>query len=66
VLGDVQMAVLWTEKEVEVNSYCLGQDHPDYQKEMAVLSQLRSAAKTKKPFHFTHIRWVMDWDEGPE
>ncbi|KAF2686179.1 TPR domain protein [Lentithecium fluviatile CBS 122367] len=66
IMGNVQMAMLWTEKEVEVDGYCLGQDHPDYQKEVGVLRQLRSAAKSKKPFHYTHIKWVLDWDEGPD
>jgi hypothetical protein len=60
------MAMLWTEKEVEVDGYCLGEDHPDYQKEVGVLNQLRNAAKSKKPFHYTHIKWVWDWDKGPE
>lgn len=59
------MALLWTEKEVEVSGCCLGQDHPDYQKEVGVLNQLKSAAKSKKPFHYTHIKWVSDWDRGP-
>lgn len=58
-------AMLWTEKEVEVNVYCLGDDHPDYQKEASVMNQLRDAAKRKKPFHYTHINWILDWDQGP-
>ncbi|ORY07684.1 hypothetical protein BCR34DRAFT_603830 [Clohesyomyces aquaticus] len=66
VLGSAQMAMLWTEKEVEVNDYCLGKDHLDCQKEVRVMRQLRSAAKSKRPFHYTHISWVLDWDQGPE
>lgn len=49
------MAILWIEKEVEINGYCLGQDHPDYKKEMVVLNQLQRAAKSKKKFLFLHI-----------
>jgi hypothetical protein len=60
------MAVLWAEKEVEVDCYCLGEDHPDYAKEVGVLKQLRVAAKSRKPFHFMQIKWVLDWDKGPE
>jgi hypothetical protein len=26
------MSVLWAEKELEVDRYCIGEDHPDYQK----------------------------------
>jgi hypothetical protein len=66
MLGNVQMAILWTEKEIEVDEYCLGKDHPDYEKELGVLSQLKVAAKSKRPFHYTQIRWVLDWDKGPE
>ncbi|KAK7178113.1 SET domain-containing protein 5 [Paraphaeosphaeria sporulosa] len=65
VLGNVQMAMLWTEKEVEVNVYCLGDDHPDCRKEAGVMNQLRGAAKRKKPFHYAHINWILDWDQGP-
>ncbi|KFY67709.1 hypothetical protein V496_01445 [Pseudogymnoascus sp. VKM F-4515 (FW-2607)] len=57
--GNVQMASLWAEKEVEVDYYCLGKDHPDYPKEVRVLEQLRAAAKSKKPFHYMQIRWVL-------
>ena len=60
------MAMLWAEKEIEVDSYCLGEDHPDYQKELGVLNQLRNTAKSKKPFHFNEINWVLDWDKGPD
>jgi hypothetical protein len=63
---NVQMAILWTEKEIEVDEYCLGQNHPDYEKELGVLSQLKVAAKSKRPFHYAQIRWVLDWDQGPE
>jgi len=27
------MAILWAEKELEVDHYCLGEDHPDCRKE---------------------------------
>jgi hypothetical protein len=54
------MASLWVEKEVEVDYYCLGKDHPDYPKEVRVLEQLRAVAKSKKPFHYTQIGWVLE------
>jgi hypothetical protein len=66
VLGNVQMAMLWTAKELEVNSYCLGQEHPDCQKEAGLLEQLQSAAASKKKFHYSQINWIIDWDQGPE
>jgi hypothetical protein len=60
------MALQWAEKEDEVDHYCLGEDHPDYPKEVGVLKQLRAAAKSKKPFHCLQIAWVLDWGKGPE
>jgi hypothetical protein len=30
--------MLWTEKEVEADGHCLGQDHPDYKKQSEVLN----------------------------
>jgi hypothetical protein len=66
VLGNVQMATLWTAKELVVNNYCLGQDHPDCQKEAGVLKQLQAAAASDKKFHYSQINWILDWDLGPE
>jgi hypothetical protein len=66
VLGNVQMAMLWTAKELEVNNYCLGRDHPDCQKEADVLKQLQTAAASNKKFHYSQINWILDWDLGPE
>jgi len=65
-MGNVEVALLWAEKEVEIDNYCLGKDHPDYPKEVKVLEQLRAAAKSRKPFHYMQIEWVLDWDQGPE
>ncbi|KAJ5538643.1 TPR domain protein [Penicillium frequentans] len=31
-LGNTQMALLWAEKALEVERYCVGENHPDYQK----------------------------------
>jgi hypothetical protein len=29
------------------------------------MSWLRGAAKRNKPFYYTHINWIIDWDQGP-
>jgi hypothetical protein len=58
------MAVLWAKKDIEVDSYCVGSDHPDYLRKVGVLKELERAAKSIKPFHFSQINWISDWDEG--
>lgn len=49
------MAVLWAKKDIEVDSYCVGSDHPDYLRKVGVLKELERAAKSIKPFHFSQI-----------
>jgi hypothetical protein len=66
MLEDVQMAMLWTAKELEVSNYCIGQDHSDRQKEAGVLKQLQFAAANNKKCHYSQINWILDWDLRPE
>lgn len=40
------MALLWAQKELDVDRYCVGEDHPDYKKELDILDHLRAAAET--------------------
>ena len=44
------MALLWAEKELEVDRYCVGEDHPDYAKEVERIIQLRRAVESSEPF----------------
>jgi hypothetical protein len=48
------------------HNYCLGQYHPGCQKEAGVLKQLQAAAASNKKFHYSQIKWILDWDLGPE
>lgn len=43
------MALLWAEKELEVDQYCVGEDHPDYVRELDVVKRLRAAAESSEP-----------------
>ncbi|KFY65616.1 hypothetical protein V496_02447 [Pseudogymnoascus sp. VKM F-4515 (FW-2607)] len=56
-LGDANMALLWAEKELEVDDYCIGADHPDYLMELDTVNQLRKAAKSSEPFDQSTIEW---------
>jgi len=49
LLKDMRAALSWTEKEIEVDLYCLGADHPEYRQGFAVLAQMKIALETTKP-----------------
>lgn len=52
-----RMALLWTQKELEVEQYCIGEDHPDYQKGLEVVRCLQSAEKSREPLDKRVIEW---------
>ncbi|KAF7592476.1 hypothetical protein BBP40_000211 [Aspergillus hancockii] len=56
-LKNAKMAVLWAEKELEVDRYCIGEDHPDYRKELEMVDRLRAAAETLLPFDESITEW---------
>jgi hypothetical protein len=56
-LKNAKMAVLWAEKELEVDRYCVGEDHPDYRKELEMVDRLRAAAETLLPFDESITEW---------
>jgi hypothetical protein len=51
------MALLWAEKELEVDCYCVGEDHPDYRKELEIVDRLRAAAEISEPFDECVTKW---------
>lgn len=51
------MALMWAEKELEVDLYCVGEDHPDSVKELNVVERLRAAAENSVPID----ECVTDW-----
>jgi hypothetical protein len=59
------MALLWAEKELEVDGYCIGTDHPDYLMELNTVNQLRKAAKSSEPFDQSTIKWFDSYDNPP-
>jgi hypothetical protein len=60
------MTLLWAEKELEVDAYCIGEDHPDYGIERDTIIQLREAAKGLRPFDLSTIKWFDASDNSPE
>lgn len=51
------MALLWAEKELEVDYYCLGEDHPTIQMQIEIVNQLRAAAETSEPLDESVTKW---------
>ena len=45
----MRAALLWTEKEIEVDLSCLEADHPEYRQELAALAQMKIALETTVP-----------------
>lgn len=56
-MGNAKMALLWTEKELEIDQYCIGKDHPDYEEEQKTIVQLRAAVESSLPFDESKITW---------
>ena len=42
-MGDARMALLWAEKGLEVNRYCVGEDHPEYKSTLEAFTNLKIA-----------------------
>ncbi|KAJ5797553.1 uncharacterized protein N7503_006849 [Penicillium pulvis] len=48
-LGNPQMALLWAEKGLEVELYCVGEDHPDYQQMLDTVGVLQGFNAIPEP-----------------
>jgi hypothetical protein len=57
MLGKTRMALLWAEKELEVDSYCVGEDHPDYATELDIVQKLRKAVENSEPVDASVMEW---------
>jgi hypothetical protein len=51
------MELLWAERELEIDSICVGEDHPDHEKELEAVNLLRVSADSSKPFD----EYVTEW-----
>jgi len=57
-LGDAKMALLWAEKELEVDAYCIGKDNPEYQMTLETIDQLRNRVNSSEPLDPSTINWL--------
>ncbi|KAF7131479.1 hypothetical protein CNMCM5793_004704 [Aspergillus hiratsukae] len=62
-LGNARMALLWAQKELEVDRYCVGEDHPDFEIELDIVHRLRAAVEGSAPVDEVVTRWfrLHDW-----
>jgi hypothetical protein len=51
------MTLLWAEKELEIDRYCVREDHPGYTKELQIVDRLRTAAGVPEPFDECVSEW---------
>lgn len=49
-LNKKRLAVLFAEKELDVDRYCVGKDHPDHEKELEILSRMKAVENRPEPF----------------
>lgn len=49
MLGKMEMALLWAEKELELDRVCVGDDHPHIQVERDVIEKLKEAIQDSRP-----------------
>ncbi|KAL4868421.1 hypothetical protein BDV12DRAFT_197294 [Aspergillus spectabilis] len=61
-LGNTRMALPWAQKELDVDSYCVGEDHPDYKKELEIVNRLRAGVERSLPVDNVVAEWFIPQD----
>jgi hypothetical protein len=56
-LDNTRLALIWAKKELDVDHYCLGEDHPDYKEGLEVVRLLDAAANGLEPAHESVVKW---------
>ncbi|KAL4779641.1 hypothetical protein BJX76DRAFT_361620 [Aspergillus varians] len=54
---NTKMALMLAKKELEVDLYCVGEDHPDYKKGLEVMGLLKAAAEGSEPIPDSVTKW---------
>jgi len=60
------MAFMWARKELEVDKYCVGHDHPDYAQQLAIINWLEKSEDGPEPLHESVIEWYGLANSGKE
>lgn len=60
----IQLALLWAEKALDHDRYCVGEDHPDYAKELDFVEKLRTVVERKVPVEQSVIDRLDSEDGG--
>lgn len=55
-LNKKNLAVYYAEKSLEVDRYCVGEDHPDYEKRLGILNRMKLAEGGPEPFDVIIVR----------
>ncbi|KAJ5823948.1 hypothetical protein N7447_006288 [Penicillium robsamsonii] len=58
-LKEQKIAHLWTEKMLEVDLYCVGDDHPEYRKTLTTAQVMRRAVSLPEPISESTLEWFM-------
>jgi hypothetical protein len=57
MLGKMEMALLWAEKELELDRVCVGDDHPHIQIERDAIEKLKEAIRDSRPVDVSVFEW---------
>lgn len=57
MLGKMEMALLWAEKELELDRVCVGGDHPHIQVDHDAIEKLREAIQDSRPVDESVFEW---------
>jgi hypothetical protein len=57
MLEKMDMALLWAEKELELDRICVGDDHPHIQEERNAIEKLKEAIRDSTPVDPSVTQW---------
>lgn len=60
LMNDARMTLQWTEKELEVDRNCVGEDHADYIKGLEVVERMKETVQNSVPFHKCVVEWFAE------
>lgn len=58
-LSEHKMALLWAEKVLEIDLYCVGEDNPEYKRVLLIVEEMRDVVRGSKPLSESSLEWFM-------